>query len=238
MPRGRSVPCPTVHPEDPRTVWEDVPAGPMTLRIRRPPSAEDLIDEAEFADDERLPYWAEVWPSGRVLCGVLAGMRLDGRSVIELGAGIGTGSMVAAMQGARALATDWYPAAVEFGRWNAANLGLDMQAEVMDWRDPPATVMDRAPFDMVIGADILYEARNGVALGALIPALCGPGSEVIIADPRRPDARPFVEAMQRAGWAHSRDDLPVPGRIDETGPVVHVHRFRPPPGKHNAPVVL
>lgn len=227
-----------MHPDDPRTIWEDVPAGDLALRIRRPPSAEDLIDEAEFADDERLPYWAEVWPSGRVLCGVLAGMDLAGRSVIELGAGIGTGAMVAAMRGATALATDWYPAAVEFSRWNARNLGLRMDAQVLDWRDPPATVMDRVPFDLVVGADILYEARNGLALGTLIPALCGPRSQVIIADPRRPDARPFVDAMQRAGWEYRRDDLPVPGRIDETGPVVHVHHFRPPPGKHNEPVVI
>ena len=227
-----------MHPDDPRTIWEDVPAGGLSLRIRRPPSAEDLIDEAEFADDERLPYWAEVWPSGRVLCGVLAGMDLSGRSVIELGAGIGTGAMVAAMRGATALATDWYPAAVEFSRWNARNLGLRMNAQVVDWRDPPAAVMDQAPFDLVVGADILYEARNGVALGALIPALCGPASQVIIADPRRPDARPFVDSMQRAGWAYRRDDLPVPGRIDETGPVVHVHHLAPPPGKYNEPVVI
>jgi len=227
-----------VHPDDPRTIWEDVPAGDLTLRVRRPPSAEDLIDEEEFADDERLPYWAEVWPSGRVLCGVMAGMDLTGCSVIELGAGIGTGAMVAAMRGAAALSTDWYPAAVEFSRWNARNLGLRMDAEVMDWRDPPVTVTDRAPFDLVIGADILYEARNGVALGSLIPALSGPSTEVIIADPRRPDARPFVDAMQRAGWTYAREDLPVPGRIDETGPIVHVHRFRPPPTKHNEPVVI
>lgn len=227
-----------MHPDDPRTIWEDVPAGDLTLRIRRPPSAEDLIDEAEFADDERLPYWAEVWPSGRVLCVVLAGMDLSGRTVIELGAGIGTGAMVAAMRGATALSTDWYAAAVEFSRWNARNLGLDMQACVLDWRDPPAEVMHRAPFDLVVGADILYEARNGTALGALIPALCGPSSEVIIADPRRPDARPFVDAMQEAGWQYAREDLPVPGRIDETGPIVHVHRFLPPATKHNEPVVI
>jgi predicted nicotinamide N-methyase len=194
-----------VHPEDPRTIWEDVPVGAWTLRVRRPPSAEDLIDEAEFADDERLPYWAEVWPSGRVLCGVLAEMDLAGRSVIELG-----------------------------GR----NLGLAMDAEVVDWREPPDAVLARAPYDLVVGADILYEARNGVALGRLIPALSGPATQVIIADPRRPDARPFVDAMQRAGWGYVRDDLPVPGRIDETGPIVHVHRFTPPPGKHNEPVVI
>ena len=227
-----------MHPDDPRTIWEDVPAGDLTLRIRRPPSAEDLIDEDEFADDERLPYWAEVWPSGRVLCGVLAGMSLEARSVIELGAGIGTGAMVAAMRGARSLSTDWYPAAVEFSEWNARNLGLDMEACVVDWRDPPPAVLDRAPFDLVVGADILYEARNGVALGVLIPALCGPSTEVIIADPRRPDARGFVEAMESAGWSYRREDIPVPGRIDETGPIVHVHRFTPPPSKHNEPVVL
>ena len=225
-------------PDDPRCIWEDIPAGGLTLRVRRPPSAEDLIDEVEFADDERLPYWAEVWPSGRVLCGVLATRDLHGRTVIELGAGIGTGAMVAAMRGATALSTDWYPAAVEFSRWNARHLGLDMDAAVVDWRDPPAEVLDRAPWDLVVGADILYEARNGTALGELIPRLVSQRSEVMIADPRRPDARPFVEAMRSAGWEYSRDDVPVPGRIDETGPIVHVHRFTPPRGNDIAPVVV
>ena len=227
-----------MNPDDPRCIWEDVPAGDLSLRVLRPPSAEDLIDEDEFADDERLPYWAEVWPSGRVLCGLLAGMDLTGRTVIELGAGIGTGAMVAAMRGATALSTDWYPAAVEFSRWNARNLGLDMDAEVVDWRDPPQSIGARAPWDLVIGADILYEARNGTALGVLIPRLCGPRTEVIIADPRRPDAKPFVQAMESAGWRYRRDDLPVPGRIDEQGPIVHVHRFRPPPENVNGPVIV
>ena len=217
-----------MNPDDPRCIWEDIPAGELALRVRRPPSAEDLIDEDEFADDERLPYWAEVWPSGRVLCGLLGRMHLHGRTVIELGAGIGTGAMVAAMRGAHALSTDWYPAAVEFSRWNALNLGLDMDAAVVDWRDPPEAIIDEAPWDLIVGADILYEARNGEALGSLIPRLAGPRSEVIIADPRRPDAKPFVTAMQAAGWSYTRDDVPVPGRIDETGPIVHVHRFRPP----------
>ncbi|MSO44711.1 MAG: methyltransferase domain-containing protein [Thermoleophilia bacterium] len=227
-----------MHPDDPRAIWESVPVGDRSFRIRRPPSAEDLISEDEFADDERLPYWAEVWPSGRVLTGVIAQMDLTGRSVIELGAGIGTGAMVAAMRGATALATDWYPAAVEFSRWNAANLGLGMDAIVMDWRDPPDAVLDRAPFDLVIGADILYEQRNGVALGALIPHLVGPQSEVLIVDPRRPDARPFVDAMRAAGWSHTREDLPVPGRVDETGSIAHVHRFAPPTGRAHIPVVI
>jgi len=30
----------------------------------------------------------------------------------------------------------------------------------------------------------------------------------------------------------------VPGRIDETGPIVHVHRFTPPPENVNGPVIV
>ncbi len=135
---------PVVHPDDDRAVWEEIPAGDLTLRIRRPPSAEALIDEHEFAVDERLPYWAEVWPSGRVLCGVLAGMDLAGKSVLELGAGIGTGAMVSAMRGARAMSTDWYPAAVEFSQLECHRiLGFDMESVVVDWCNPPDEVTDR-----------------------------------------------------------------------------------------------
>ena len=36
-------------------------------RSLRPPSADELIDEAAFDEDEFLPYWAELWPSGVAL---------------------------------------------------------------------------------------------------------------------------------------------------------------------------
>jgi len=227
-----------VHPDDPRTIDEDIPAGDLLLRVRRPPSAEDLINEDEFDDDERLPYWAEVWPSGRVLAGALATMNLTGMSVLELGAGLGTGAMVAAHRGARAVASDWYPDAAEFCRWNARRQGLDVTAVVADWRRPPDVITDGSPWDLIIAADVLYEARNGSALGLLIPRLVGPASRVMIADPRRPDARPFIDAMAAAGWSHRREDLPVPGRVDESGAIVYLHHFTPPPVNPNRPVVV
>ena len=37
------------------------------LAITRPRDAELLIDEAAFNRDERLPYWADVWPSSIAL---------------------------------------------------------------------------------------------------------------------------------------------------------------------------
>ena len=127
--------------------------GGVALTLLRPDAPEDLIDEDAFADDEFLPYWAELWPAAHALAAALppvAGLR-----VVELGCGLGLPSLVAAARGADVTATDWAPDAVELLRRNAAANGLDLTAEVRDWRLPwPAR------FDLVLAADVLYERRN------------------------------------------------------------------------------
>jgi predicted nicotinamide N-methyase len=75
--------------------------------------------------------------------------------VIELGAGLGVPSLVAAARGARATATDWSQDAVELLRENAARNGVRLDVERWDWREPRA---DR--FDIALASDVLYERRN------------------------------------------------------------------------------
>ena len=41
--------------------------GGRVFELRHPRSADDLIDDEAFNRDERLPYWAEIWPSAFVL---------------------------------------------------------------------------------------------------------------------------------------------------------------------------
>jgi len=43
--------------------------GAVTLT--KPRSADDLLSEADFERDERLPYWADIWPSSTALAGVV-----------------------------------------------------------------------------------------------------------------------------------------------------------------------
>lgn len=210
------------------TIDEPLAVGRHVLRLTRPRSAEDLIDEAEFAVDERLPYWAELWPSGRVLADRLAAADLAGRRVLELGAGLGVPSLVAALGGAEALATDWYEPALAFARLNAARAGVPLATMLVDWREPPAALVEAAPFDLVVAADVLYEPRNAEPLAALLPVLVGGAGEAWVADPRRPDARPFLDALAGAGWSVATSEVPFEGRLDETGPIVHLHRLRPP----------
>jgi predicted nicotinamide N-methyase len=211
----------------PDLVTDNVAVGARTLLIARPRSAEDLIDEADYARDERLPYWADLWPSAHVLAAELARRDLTGTRVLELGCGVGLPSIMASLAGAEVLATDWYDEALVLARANAVANGARIETMALDWRDPPEALSARAPFDLIIGADILYEQRNGIALAALVPTVAGTHSELLIADPRRPHAAELTERLAAAGWSHATRDVRHAGRIDEAGPVIRIHGLRP-----------
>jgi predicted nicotinamide N-methyase len=209
-------------------VEERVVAGSVELTIERPRSAEDLIDEEEYEHDERLPYWAELWPSGRALAEALAAVPLAGARVLELGCGLAIPAIVALAGGAQVLATDWYPEALVFARANARRAGLRLETAVVDWRDPPPTLVERAPFDLVVAADVLYETRNVDALLELLPRLVAPGGGAWIADPRRPDSTRLMDGLGELGWSHGVEAVPVACRRDESGPIVIIHRLARP----------
>src|SRR6266576_5534002 len=94
----------------------------VELTLLRPDSPEALIDEAAFAHDEFLPYWAELWPAATALAEALPDVR--GLRVVELGCGLGVTSLVAAAKGAHVTATDWAEDAIALLRENAARNGL------------------------------------------------------------------------------------------------------------------
>jgi len=156
------------------------------FRLLRPREAESLISEQEFARDEFLPYWAELWPSALALADVVAGRDVAGLDVLELGCGLGLPSLVAGRDGARVLATDWADEALALLRANASCNGVALETRRLDWREPG----ELGTFDLVLAADVLYERRYVDVLAELLPRL---GREVLLADPGRPFLRPFLE---------------------------------------------
>jgi predicted nicotinamide N-methyase len=76
---------------------------------------------------------------------------------------------------------------------NALQNGLEVETLPVDWADP-TELIERAPFDLVLAADVLYE-RPGVAqLLELLPRLA---AEAWIAEPGRPAAEPFLEHAEK-----------------------------------------
>jgi len=158
--------------------------GEVQLSLLRPVAAEALIDESAFEQEEFLPYWAELWPASRALAEALPEVR--GLRVVELGCGLGLPSLVAAARGADVVATDWADEAVALLRANAERNGVELHAEVRDWRDAWA-----ASFDLALAADVLYEQRNVEPLAERLRELA-PSALVGLA------GRPYEEAFVRA----------------------------------------
>ena len=65
----------------------DVPMPGGVVTLDRPRSADDLISEADFEKDERLPYWADIWPSSTALSTIVASLDGHGKRALELGCG-------------------------------------------------------------------------------------------------------------------------------------------------------
>ena len=168
------------------------------LSIARPDDPESLIDERRFDEDEFLPYWADLWPSGRVLAEFVGALDLAGKRVLELGCGIALPSFAAALAGAEVVATDWSPDAVALVLTNAATNGIRVEAAVLDWG---STATDIGRFELVVAADVLYEARNALPLLALLEETVATGGEALVADPGRRHAAAFFASARASGWS-------------------------------------
>jgi len=199
-------------------VAETIVLGGRDLEVLRPRDSEALLDEHAFEHEEFLPYWAELWPSGVALARRVAARALHGARTLELGCGLALPSMAAALAGGRALATDWSLRAIGLARENAARNGLALEVVRCAW-EAPEPILAGAPWDLVLGADLLYEQRNADALLALLPRLAGPRTEIWIADPGRPPAARFLERAAERWTVDSTADVALPqGAIHRLAP--------------------
>jgi predicted nicotinamide N-methyase len=184
----------------------------FTVRMLLPRAADELIDEAEFEADERLPYWADLWPSARGLTRHLLDRPPSEQRIVELGAGVALPSLALRSVGSDPLATDYYADALRFAEANAVRNGLSpLRTALLDWRDPPAGQR----WELVVAADVVYEQRNGEALAALLPRILADGGRMLLADPGRVYFGEFRDRMEEMDWAVEEVDV----RTETSDPV-------------------
>jgi predicted nicotinamide N-methyase len=152
-----------------------------------------------------------LWRSGVALARELDGPALQGLRVIELGCGLAVPSLAAARAGASVLATDASAEALALVERNARANDLRMETALADWAEPDELVR-RAPFDLVLAADVFYKSESVALLLSLLPRLA---PEAWLAVPDRPAAEEFVEEAGRR-W-------PVDTRVRG---VVRIHRLQ------------
>jgi predicted nicotinamide N-methyase len=196
-------------PEELVTQSIELPSG--ELRLLQPEEAATLPDSGPVEWAPVAPYWAVLWRSGVALARELDGVALRGLRVVELGCGLAAPSLAAARAGATVLATDACAEALTLVARNATANDVRIETAIVDWTKPDVLVR-RAPFDLVLAADVLYERASVAPLLSLLPRL---GREAWLADPGRPAAGAFVEQAGRR-W-------PMETRVRD---VVRVHRLQ------------
>jgi len=157
------------------------------------------IGEDAFGDDERMPYWAEIWPASLLLAGWLLRHReaVTGRRCLELGCGMGLSAMAGAAAGARVVAVDYEERAVAIAAANAAANGVPVSLAVMDWRRP---CLAEGRFELLWGSDILYETRFYAPLVRLFRHLLAPGGRIWLSEPMRQVSRPVWGRLVADGF--------------------------------------
>ena len=187
----------------------ELPSG--ELRVLQPEEAAELPDDGAVEWAPLVPYWAVLWRSGVALARELDGEPLEGMRVLELGCGLGVPSIAAARAGAGVLATDSSAEALDLVARSADANGVPVETAMVDWAEP-GELLSRAPFDLVLAADVLYERPSVAQLLSLLPRLA---PMAWLADPGRPAAAAFLEQARRRWQLETR----VRG-------VVQVHRLR------------
>ena len=174
------------------TAVSDVEVGDRTFSILKPANSDDLIREEDFVKDERLPYWADVWPSSLILAGKLLELKGRGKTALELGCGVGLSTLAATKAGYDVLSTDYYEDALDVTRANVfRNLGKLARTRLVDWRHVPG---DLGQFDLVFASDVLYEKEYAELLPVILNRVLNPSGIGLIADPGRVAAPIFIEA--------------------------------------------
>ena len=182
-----------------RVVDTPIDTGLATLRILHPANADDLITEEDYVRDERMPYWADLWPSALVLSSRVAGETGAGRRLLELGCGAGLVTTAAVLAGYDVLATDYYEDALLFARANVQrNGGHAVRTRMVDWREFPE---DLGTFDRVIASDILYEMTYAPLVARAIALSLGRDGVAVVADPGRVAVPAFERECASVGLA-------------------------------------
>ena len=209
------------------TITEPVRVGPLTLSFTRVADPNRVLDQVAAEEDRldklaghrrdgeelHLPYWAEVWDSSLAIIEFLAEtlpakFDVPKLSVLDLGCGMGlTGAMAAAL-GARVLFADLEPEALLFARLNAVDHESRVRTRRLNWQTARLTEQ----FDLIIGADILYDKTQWQHLEPFWRGHLRPTGTILLGEPGRQTGDMFLDWIKPHPWTLSQLKKTVPTR--------------------------
>jgi predicted nicotinamide N-methyase len=199
-----------------QTCDETLAVGSLKLQFTRIADPDRVLDDAAVAEQNptagmsipAVPYWAELWDSALGLAAWLAtadspltasDVNVANTTVLDLGCGMGLAGTCAAALGAQVTFADFQTLALLFARLNSLPWQGRVDARRVDWRHD---VLGRK-FDLILGADILYERSQWEFLDRFWQAHLSPDGLVALGEPGRQTGEGFIAWVVERGWALS-----------------------------------
>ena len=201
-------------------------------RIKDPDRVLDQVAEEEDrrdGDQLHLPYWAELWDSAPGVAHFLVRhyAATPPLNVLDLGCGMGLSGTVAASLGHSVLFADLEPPALLFASLNSLPWRDRVRTRSLNWQKDNL----RQRFDLILGADILYERDQWPFLEPFWRRHLAGGGAVLLGEPGRQTGDLFIEWIAALDWRLERFEEPVvtrprpvrifrltPGRAQEESP--------------------
>ena len=138
-----------------KLTFDRLKVGDKTLRLLKIADIEEILDGKDpFANVSEFPFWVKLWEAAMVLAYVMSSLpEPKGKTVLELGAGLGAPGLAAAAAGFDVTISDYEEIIMDFQRVSAAASGIhNVTFTHLDWLNPP----EIASFDILAGAEILF----------------------------------------------------------------------------------
>jgi predicted nicotinamide N-methyase len=193
-----------------RTVVVPIQLGNLRFSFTRIAEPDRVLDDAVEQEDRRsrmppgpviepprMPYWAELWESALGLGQVIERTGPGSANVLDLGCGMGLAGAVAAAMGNRVLMAELETSALLLARLNTLPWAKRVRCRRINWQSD--RISQR--FDLILGADILYEVSQWQHLHAFWQAHLAPGGTVMLGEPGRGTADHFNLWASERGWS-------------------------------------
>ncbi|MBA3006729.1 MAG: methyltransferase domain-containing protein [Proteobacteria bacterium] len=180
-----------------KLTFDRLKVGDKTLRFLKIADIEELLAGKDpFANVSEFPFWVKLWEAAMVLSYVMSRLpEPQGKTVLELGAGLGAPGLAAAAAGFDVTISDYEDIIMDFQRVSAAASGLhNITFTHLDWLNPP----ELAPFDILTGAEILFQEEFFEPLLNIFKKYLKPDGFIYLAhDARRRSLPLFLELAKK-----------------------------------------
>jgi predicted nicotinamide N-methyase len=178
--------------------------GGVELAVFALRDPDTLLDEATInaahGDMAWHPYWGKLWDSAIGLADYLADRDFSGTEVLDLGCGLGVTGAIVAARGGRVIMADHAPPTLDFARLNSWPWRERVEVRWVDWRTSDL----RHSFDLIVGADIVYDRHDVPFLDRFWRNHLGSAGQVILSDPSRLMTLDLLPMLEASGWSIER----------------------------------